>query len=227
MFSLVDAVLLRPLPVAHPETLVDVFTSSVDGDAYATSSYPDFLDLKAQNSVFSDMLGYSPMFAPLNLGDRARLVMGHVVTSNHFEMLGVPAFLGRTLRPQDDEPGAERVVVIGHGMWQRDFGGDRGVVGRALRLRGLDYTIVGVAPASFTGVIPLLSPELWLPAAHVEEVEPAGINSNVPSPIGRTRLERRGSRWMFVKGRLKPGATAAQAHANVSLIGAQLAAANP
>src|SRR6187431_647960 len=108
MFSLVDAVLLRPLPVAHPETLVDVFTSSVDGDAYATTSYPDFLDLKAQNSVFSDMLGYSPMFAPLNLGDRARLVMGHVVTSNHFEMLGVPAFLGRMLRPQDDEPSAER-----------------------------------------------------------------------------------------------------------------------
>jgi predicted permease len=227
MFSLVDAILLRPLPVEDPGTLVDVFTSSVDGDRYATSSYPDFLDLKAQNTVFSDMLGYTPMFAPLNLGDRARLVMGHVVTSNHFDLLGVRPFLGRMLRASDDDAGADRVVVISHAMWRRDFGSDASIVGRPLRLRGLDYSIVGVAPASFSGVVPLLAPELWLPAAHVEEVEPAGINSNVPSPTGRTRLERRGSRWLFVKGRLKPGVTAAQAHANVSVIGAQLAAAYP
>ncbi len=227
MFSLVDAVLLRPLPVDRPDTLMDVFTSSPDGDRYATNSYPDFLDLKARNTVFSDMLGYSPMFAPLNLGDRARLVMGHIVTSNHFDVLGVRPFLGRTLHPADDEPGADRVVVIAHAMWRRDFGSDPSIVGRALRLRGLDYTIVGVAPASFTGVVPFLTPELWLPAAHVEEIEPAGINSNVPSPTGRTRLERRGSRWMFVKGRLKPGVTAQQANANVQLLGRQLAAAYP
>jgi predicted permease len=227
MFSLVDAILLRPLPVEDPDTLVDVFTSSVDGDRYATSSYPDFLDLKAQNRVFSDMLGYTPMFAPLSLGDRARLVMGHVVTSNHFDMLGVGPFLGRMLRASDDEARADRVVVISHAMWRRDFGADPGVVGQSLRMRGLDYTIVGVAPASFTGVVPLLAPELWLPVAHVEEVEPAGISSNVPSPTGRTRLERRGSRWLFVKGRLKPGVTAAQADANVALIGSQLAAAYP
>jgi predicted permease len=227
MFSLVDAVLLRPLPVERPDSLVDVFTSSPDGDFYATNSYPDFLDLKAQNTVFSDMLGYSPMFAPLNLGDRARLVMGHIVTSNHFDLLGVRPSLGRMLRLADDEPGAERVVVISDAMWRRDFAGDPSAIGRALRLRGLEYTIVGVVPASFTGVVPLLAPELWLPVAHVEEVEPAGINSSIPSPTGRTRLERRGSRWMFVKGRLKPGVTAQQAHANVELLGRQLAAAYP
>jgi predicted permease len=227
MFSLVDAVLLRPIPVEEPETLVDIFTSSPDGDLYATSSYPDFLDLKAQNTVFTDMLGYSPMFAPLNLGDRARLVMGHIVTSNHFVMLGVRPHLGRVLHAADDEPGADRVVVISHRMWQRDFGSDPAIVGRALRMRGLDYTIVGVAPKAFTGVVPMLVPELWLPVAHVEEVEPAGINSSVPSPTGNTRLERRGSRWLFVKGRLKPGVTAVQAHANVALVGAQLSSAHP
>jgi predicted permease len=227
MFSLVDAALLRPIPVDHPDTLVDVFTSSSDGDEYATTSYPDFLDLKAGNSVFSDMLGYSPMFAALNLGERARLVVGHLVTSNHFDVLGVRPWLGRLLRPGDDEPGAPRVVVISHQMWRHEFGGDPGVVDRPLRLRGLDYTIVGVAPASFTGVMPLLTPELWLPASQVEEVEPAGINDNVPSPTGRTRLERRGSRWMFVKGRLKPGVTAAAAHANVVAIGKRLEQAYP
>jgi len=227
MFSLVDAVLLRPIPVTDPDSLVDTFTNSSDGDEYATTSYPDFLDLKVQNTVFTDMLAYSPMFAALNLGERARLVLGHLVTSNHFDMLGIRPFLGRMLQSNDDEPGAQRVVVISHQMWQREFGADRGVVGRPLRLRGLDYTIVGVAPAAFTGVMPLLAPELWLSVRHVEEVEPAGINDNVPSPIGRTRIERRGSRWLFVKGRLKSGTSAAEAHANVAVVGKQLADAYP
>ena len=111
-------------------------------------------------------------------------------------------------------------------MWQREFGADAAIVGKTLTLRGQPYAIVGVAPASFTGMVPLLTPELWLPIQHVEEVQPAGINDSVPSPVGRTRLERRGMRWMFVKGRLKPGVTADQANANVALIGRQLEAAN-
>ena len=226
MFSLVDSLLFRPLPVTSPETLVDVFTTGGDGDEYATSSYQDFLDLKQQNTVFSDMLGYSPMMAPLSLGDRSRIALGQVVTSNHFTMLGVQPALGRLLVPSDDDPGAERVVVIAHRMWQREFGSDPAVAGKTLTLRGLPYTIAGVAPAAFTGVVPLLTPELWLPIQYVEEVEPAGINDNVPSPVGKTRLERRGFRWMFVKGRLKPGVTAEQANANVALIGRQLEAAN-
>jgi hypothetical protein len=86
-------------------------------------------------------------------------------------------------------------------MWQREFGGDPAIAGKTLTLRGLPYSIAGVAPESFTGVVPLLTPELWLPIQYVEEVEPAGINDSVPSPVGKTRLERRGFRWMFVKGR--------------------------
>ncbi len=130
MFSLVDSLLFRPLPVTSPDTLVDVFTSSGDGDEFATSSYQDFLDLKAQNTVFSDMLGYSPMMAPLSLGDRSRISLGQVVTSNHFAMLGVQPFLGRLLVPSDDEPGSPRVVVIAHRMWQREFGSDPAIVGK-------------------------------------------------------------------------------------------------
>jgi macrolide transport system ATP-binding/permease protein len=223
MFSLVDSLLFRPLPVASPDTLVDVFTTGGDGDEYATSSYPDFLDLKAQNTVFSDMLGYSPMMAPLSLGDRSRIVLGQIVTANYFGMLGVQAAVGRALVPSDDEPGAARVVVLSHRMWQREFGGDPAMVGRSLTLRGLPYAIVGIMPDSFTGLVPLLTPELFMPIVHVEEVEPAGIYDQVPSPTGNTPLERRGTRWMFVKGRLKPGVTPAQAHANVAVIGRQLA----
>jgi putative ABC transport system permease protein len=226
MFSLVDNLLFRPLPVSSPETLVDVFTSGGDGDAHATNSYLDFQDLKSSNTVFTDMIGYSPMLAGLSLGDRSRLVLGQVVTSNHFQMLGVRPERGRLLAPADDEPGAERVVVLSHRMWMREFAGDESAVGRAIHLRGQPYTVVGIAPASFTGVVPLLTPELWLPVAHVEEVEPAGIVESVPGP-GTTRLERRGSRWMFAKGRLKPGTTSEQANANVQLVGARLAAAHP
>ena len=226
MFSLVDGLLFRPLPVESPSTLVDVFTSGGDGDDYATSSYADFQDLKAKNTVFSDMMGYSPMFAPLALGDRSRILLGQIVTSNHFTMLGIQPEVGRLLLPSDDDPGAERVVAISHQMWIAEFGGRPDIAGQTVTLRGLPYTIVGVVPSSFTGVVPILQPELWMPIAHAEEVEPAGIMDSIPSPVGRTRLERRGTRWMFVKGRLKPGVSAAEAHANVALIGTQLSAAN-
>lgn len=171
MFSLVDSLLFRPLPVTEPETLVDVFTTGGDGEEYATNSYPDFLDLKAQNTVFSDMLGYSPMMAPLSLGDRSRIALGQIVTSNYFTMLGVQPVLGRLLVPADDAPGAARVIVLSHRMWQREFGGDAAIVGKNVTLRGMPYSIVGVAPESFTGVVPLLTPELFMPIVHVEEVE--------------------------------------------------------
>jgi predicted permease len=226
MFTVVDAVLLRPLPVQSPATLVDIFTSGGDGEVHATSSYPDYLDLKSGNTVFTDVIGYSPMFAALSLGDRSRLVVGQVVTANHFDVLGVRPGRGRLLRTSDDEPGAAKVLVLSHRAWMHEFGGAQDIVGRLVHLRGESYEIVGVAPASFTGVIPLLTPELWIPAAHVENVEPAGMIETMPGP-GRTRLERRGSRWMFMKGRLKPGVSHDAAAANVKVLSARLVEAYP
>jgi predicted permease len=226
IFSLVDTLLFKPLPVRDPGSLTDVFTSSADGDEYATSSWPDYVDLQAQNTVFDEMTAYSPIFAPLALGERSRLVMGQIVTGNHFSMLGVQAQLGRLLTPADDTPAAERVVVLSHRMWQSEFGASPGALGQNLTLRGLPYTIIGVARPEFRGVVPLLTPELWVPMAQAEEVEPIGITSVMPGP-GRTRLERRGMRWLFVKGRLKPGVSVQAAHANIVLLGQQLAAAHP
>ena len=179
MFSLVDALLFRPLPVTAPEALLDLFTTGGDGDEYATSSYADYLDLAAQNSVFSEMTAYSPMMAPLALGDRSRVALGQIVTGNHFAMLGIQPQIGRLLAPADDRPGAERVVVLSDRMWRREYGADPAIAGRPITLRGLVYTVAGVAPASFTGVVPLLTPELWVPMAHAEEVEPIGITNTV------------------------------------------------
>jgi predicted permease len=96
-----------------------------------------------------------------------------------------------------------------------------------MRIHNQPYAIVGVAPASFTGVVPLLAPEVWLPIAHVDDVEPGGIIDTVPSPTGNTNLERRGYRWLFMKGRLKAGATAAGAAANLHVLAKQLEQANP
>jgi macrolide transport system ATP-binding/permease protein len=226
LFSVVDAMLLRPLPVERPDRIVDVYTKGSDGDTYATNSYPDFLDFKAQNQVFADMLGYSPAIAALKTGEQSRMALGEIVTGNYFQLLGVDALVGRTLLPEDDRPGAERVIALSHRTWMRDFGGDRSVVGRKVYLRGNPYTVVGVISERYHGMVPMLQPEMWLPLTWVEEVEPAGIQDAVPSP-GNTRLERRGQRWLFVKGRLKEGETADRAEANLQVIMAQLAASHP
>ncbi|HVL68362.1 MAG TPA: ABC transporter permease [Vicinamibacterales bacterium] len=226
LFSLIDALLLRPLPVERPDRLVDVYTKGADGDTYSTNAYADYLDLRTQNDVFVDMLGYSPAIAAVRTGDRSRMALGEVVTGNYFQLLRVRAAAGRTLLPDDDRPGAEKVVAISHATWVRDYAGDPSTVGRVIHLRGAPYTIVGVIEQRFNGMVPMLQPELWLPLAWVEEVEPAGIQDVVPSP-GNTRLERRGQRWLFVKGRLKEGETAATAEANLQVIMSQLAAAHP
>jgi predicted permease len=227
LFTIVDAVLFRPLPVDRPDRLIDVFTNSPDGDTYATSSYPDYLDLKAQNHVFTDMAAYSPIIAAVSAGDRSRMALGEVVTGNFFPLLGITAEIGRTILPSDDRPGADRVVVLSHGMWMRDFGGNPTAVGQTLRIHGQRYTIVGVAQRTYTGMLPIVSAALWMPMAYVDEGEPGGMISVVPSPTGNTRLERRGTRWMFMKGRLKDGATGQQAQADLNVIMQQLAADNP
>jgi predicted permease len=227
LFSIVDALLFRPLPIADPARIVDVYTRGGDGDTFATSSYPDYLDFKAGNTVFSDMLGYSPSIGALKAGDRSRMALGEVVTGNYFQVLGVATAIGRTLLPEDDRPGAPRVAVISHATWARDFGRDPAALGRTLLIHGQPYAIVGVAPQAFTGLVPMLQPELWTAVAHVEDVEPAGIQDVVPSPTGTTRLDRRGQRWLFVKGRLKDGETVARADANLQVLMAQLARAHP
>jgi predicted permease len=225
LFTIVDAVLFKPLPVAAPDRLVDVFTTS-RATPFGTTSYLDYLDVKAQNDVFEDVAGYSPMFAALNLDTRSRMAIGEVVTGNYFPLLGVGAAAGRTILPDDDRKDAPRVAMISHRYWMRELARAPDVVGKTLRIRGNPYTIVGVAPASFTGMVPVLAPELWIPAASSLEVEPLGMHDTVPGP-GTNRLDRRGDRWMFLRARLKPGKTVAEAEANLKVLAARLEQANP
>jgi predicted permease len=227
IFTLVDAVLFRPLPVERPDRLVDVYTNSSDGDTYATASYPDYLDMKAKNDVFTDMLAFSLSLNAVKIGDASRLALGEVVTGSYFQVLGVRPLIGRALQPGDDRPGAPRVAVISHRLWAREFGSSTTALGRSIRIRNQPYTVVGIAPPRFTGMFPVVAAELWTPLAHVEDVEPAGIIDSVPSPEGTGRLDRRGYRWLFVKGRLEEGATVAAANANLAVIAKQLESAYP
>jgi predicted permease len=227
LFSVVDALLLRPLTIERPDRIIDVYTRGSDGDTYATSSYPDYLDFKSQNVVFTDVLAYSPVLAAVKTGDQSRMALGEVVTGNYFDVLGVSAAIGRTLLPEDDRPGAPRTVVISDRLWGREYHADPSIVGRSVHIHGQAYTIVGVAPRTFTGMLPMLQPEMWIPVAWADEVEPAGIQDSVPSPTGKTRFDRRGQRWLLVRGRLKDQETVARAQANLQLIMQQLESAHP
>ena len=226
LFTVVDAALFRPRPFERPDRLLNVYVSSGDNDPYATSSYPDYLDLKAKNDVLSDLVGYSPSIAALKTGDKSQMAIGEVVTGNFFTTLGVKAALGRTLLPEDDRPGAARTTVISYKLWQRGYAGSAAALGQSLRIHGQAYTIVGVLPRSYTGIVPIIEPQIWTTTAWISEVEPGGIQDSVPSP-GNSQLERRGQHWMFLIGRLKDGETAARAQANLQVLMQQLGAQFP
>ena len=227
LFTIVDATLFRPRPFTHADRLINVYVGSgADTTPYATSSYPDYLDLKARNQVLTDLAGYSASIAAVKAGDQSRMAIGEVVTGNFFQMLGLRAAIGRTLLPEDDRPGAPRVAVISNKVWRRDYASSPSALGQTMRIHGQAYTIVGVLGPAYTGMLPILQPEVWTATAWVEEIQPGGIQDNAPSP-GNTRLERRGQHWMFLVGRLKDGETPARAQANLQIVMQQIAAQFP
>jgi predicted permease len=227
LFTLVNAALFRPLPVDRPDELVDVYTSRIGGDIGGPSSYPDYLDMRAAASpLFAGSFGYAAALAPLAVGGRVRLVLGEAVTGEYFRTLGIRASIGRGLEPTDDQPGADRVVVVSHGFWQRELGGQRDALGTTIRLRDDLYTVVGVAPESFRGMVPVLEPQFWKAMAWLGEDEAIGVVETVPSPGNRT-LERRGARWMYMRARLLPGETAERVQAVVQTTMDRLARTYP
>ena len=224
IFTIVDSLLFRPLPVVRPAELVDVHTSYPDGERYSTSSYEDYADLRAENDVFSDMAAHVPISAAIRADDAASVVMGEAVTGNYFRFLGVQPVLGRMLAPEDDRPGAPRVAVISRGLWDRAFGRDPAVVGRTLRIRSQPYLVAGVAPAGFAGMLPLLGPDLWIPMTWIEDV----ATMTFVAGGSETRPERgQRQRQVYVKGRLRDGVTLARADASLDVTMAGLAAADP
>ena len=212
VFSVLEAILLRPLPIAAPGQVF--FLETTDGGI--TQSVPDYRDLKTRVSTFSDLAGYriSPMALQSDAG--AQHVWGYLATGNYFELLGVRPALGRLFAAADDgAPGASPVAVLSFDSWQRRFGGDPSIVGRAVRINNLPYTVLGVAPQGFQGTEIFYRPDVWIPMAMQPQIE------------ARSWLDIRNTRNLFLVGRLRDGITAAQGIADLNSVANALAPIYP
>ncbi|HEY7184693.1 MAG TPA: ABC transporter permease [Blastocatellia bacterium] len=163
IFSVVNAVLLRSLPYQRADELVAVYSTNTRDEGEGPISPVTYLNLKNQNSVFSEMAAFDNRGWAANLtgGGEPERLQGYKVSANFFHWLGVAPALGRAFVAEEDRPGNNRVVVLSHEIWQRRFGGDAGLIGRSINLNGGDYTVIGVMPADFR----YLKTDVWTPLA--------------------------------------------------------------
>ncbi|OHB63201.1 MAG: hypothetical protein A2Y77_07750 [Planctomycetes bacterium RBG_13_62_9] len=213
IFTLIEALLLRSLPVKDPQQLALVTVLNPTYGRNANFSYPLYQQWRDESRSFSDLFAvdrirrYSAAAAgPENMD--VHKVGVQAVSGNFFEVLGVPAVLGRTLTPGDDrENDPQAVAVLSHGFWQRRFGLDPAVIGKVILLEDLAVTIVGVAPRAFAGIEVGIEPDLWWPIQMLPQTGPR-----------RRPLAQWGSQWLRVMGRLNPGVTGEQARAELDTV---------
>jgi len=221
-FSWADALILRPLPVARPSEVLTVgSTTAIEGFSRLVSSYRDYVDIRDRSTVFSGLTastGQTAGFAATR-DDTPRVRLGMLVSGNFFTVLGVEPQLGRNFRPDEDQvPGRDAVVILGHDFWQTQFAADPSVLGRTVRLSGIEFTVIGVAPAEFKGLNQFVAFEFYAPLM----MWPRFASNPTASP-----LEARDVRALTLKGRLKPGVTMAQAQTELSIIARDLERAYP
>jgi MacB-like periplasmic core domain len=219
IFSFVDALLLKSLPVENPHELVFFGPDNASGD---TSGFPDdnlnlfsdsiYREMARQNDVFSGvaaMGSYSfSLHGTVGSGRSLEPIAMHLFSGTYFQVLGVKAVLGRTLTDADDQVlGGHPVAVISHAWWTTPFAQDPAIVGKTFRLGPTVYTIIGVAPRSFTGSIVTQSQDAWIP------LQMADALSGSPH-----KLNDKFYRWLDIVARLKPGVSVAAANSNVNVI---------
>jgi predicted permease len=215
MFSYADALLLRPLPVPRPGEVISVGTKvNLEGFQNLNNSYPDYRDLRDNNRGFQGLAA----FYNVTVGFAAKpdalpqMKLGLAVSGNFFTVMDVEPQIGRGFRSEEDQvPGRDAVVVLDYSFWERQFASDRSILGRPVRLNGVDFTVVGIAPESFTGMSSLIHPAFYVPLAMY------------PQLTGDPRaLEARDHRIFSVKGRLRPGVSLAQAQEELNAFAGNL-----
>ncbi len=207
VFSVANAVVLRPLPVSRPEQL-----AFLEPPHHPSISFPDYRELRDRNQVFSGLVGYRIVAVEMESQSGPSRSWGYLATGNYFDVLGVRPYLGRFFHPADDSrPGASPYAVLSYGSWKSRFGGDREIVGKTIRINRQPYTVIGVAGPEFHGTEVFYWPEIWVPMMMQAQIEP-----------GNSWLERRetGNTWTI--GRLKDGVTRSRATANLNTIAADL-----
>ena len=224
LFSVVDAVLLKKLPVKEPDQLV-LFRATWDREKFSPGNYTGsnqrdpatgltngtsfpfqtFSRLREDRGALSDVFAFASVDLNLNAGGQAEVVSGQVVSGNYYSTLGVPALIGRTITDSDDNPGTTPVAVLSHRFWTSRFSADKGIVGRQVNLNNVAFTIVGVTPPGFEGTGQVgLSQDVSIPLAWEPQVSGE-----------RTYFRGAGAWWLRMMGRLKPGATLEQATASL------------
>ncbi|MGH9766011.1 MAG: ABC transporter permease, partial [Blastocatellia bacterium] len=205
IFSLINAVLLRPLPYHEPERLVMVWEdASFAGFPQNTPAPANYADWKGQNQTFEDLAALVQRSYNLTGDGEPERVDAYATTANFFPMLGVKLALGRAFLPEEDKPDANRVVMISYRLWRQRYGGDRDIIGRDLLLNGEKYSVVGVAPAGFQFLESEIG--LWVPVRFTQQ-----------------ELAIRGSHYLWVVGRMKPGVTLEQANADIKTVMSRIA----
>jgi len=205
IFSVVNAVLLRPLPYKEPDRLMMILEIKPPQFPESTVSPANFLDWKKQNTVFERLVAYRNVtFNLIGTGDPERL-RGTSVTEGFMAMFGAQPQLGRGFLPEEDQPGRDNVVILSHRLWQRRFGGDPKILSQAITLDGQNYTVIGVMPATFS-----FGGDLWTPMAFTAQ-----------------QAQNRGGRSLTAMGQLKQGVALDQARAEMSAIAGRLAAQYP
>ncbi|MFL6213550.1 MAG: ABC transporter permease [Blastocatellia bacterium] len=207
IFSVVNAVLLRPLPYKDAERLVWIWETNPKNDiAQESASPPNYNDWKAQNQSFEEMGAFVNTRMTLTGSGEPERYNAAYVTTGFFEVLGVPPQIGRTFTPDEDKPNSANVIVLSYGLWQRRFGGDPGIIGNAITINGRPFTVVGIMPAEFKHPRPEANrqAEMW-----------------TPLQVDYAKAGRRGD-YLGVIARLKPGAAIEQARAEMTTIAAHL-----
>jgi predicted permease len=230
LFSVVNGVLLREGALADPDRLVEIYTGLNKDYPQLTTSYPDYEDLARGVDALSGMAANAYVRGILSGagGGRSSLVTGETVTGNYFDVLGVAPAVGRGFRSDEARVVNETpVVVLSDGLWRRQFGARPDVVGQTVRLSGVTYTVIGVAPREFTGTIPGIPTDFWVPVTMVERLVFSGVQAVTDQNPGTSRIDRRGTRWLFVKGRLAPGRSVDEARAQAEAVFARLRAEHP
>jgi len=213
VFSVLNAVLLRPLPFHEPQNLValgefDTREKADPGTEINSISYLDYVDFRDQTQVFDHVAVYTNQgVSTLTDGNEATHVQGESVSASLFPLLGVQPMLGRTFLPNEDEPG-NYVVILSHALWQRRFGADHSIVGKTVTLNGQPFQVIGVMPPRFTFPISAISPELWVPMSILRETKDGS----------QPMTEQRDNDFLFSIARLKPNASIQQAQANIDTI---------
>jgi predicted permease len=219
VFGLLNAMLLRPLPVRDAATLVSVNKPTSDGNVQIhTISHPDYVDYRAgTTNVFSDVIAWTEVPASVELSGQVEQAYGMLVSGNYFSTLAPRVTLGRLILPDEDRvPGESPVVVLSYAFWQGRFASDSTIVGKMVTLNGHPFTVVGVTSPGFTSTYGAFAPAFYSPLAMQEQlVARPGI------------LNHRGYSNLKITARLKPGVTREQAHAALNLVDAQVEAASP